>query len=126
MPEPLSDERLGEIRERYQQTKQKLSGERPTVLLASVGDLLGEVGRLRAENAQLREQRDNMLNQADDFQCQIASALGWDTGDETMPDMVKRIVREKSKLEGDRDTLRQRLAHHEPKRYGDADLAGEE
>lgn len=47
---------------------------------------------------EILKQRDELLNEAHDFECSIASALGWDTKGETMDDMVRRIVRERNVL----------------------------
>ena len=47
---------------------------------------------LLAQLAGTKRQRDKLLLEADDFQCQIASALGWDTGGVPMAELVRGYV----------------------------------
>ena len=49
-----------------------------------------QVEPLRRQLAQAIEQRDRLLSESDDFQCGVASALGWDCKGEPFVDIIKR------------------------------------
>ena len=68
--------------------------------------LLERIDALKTELDRAKKDRDRMMMELDGFQCDIASAFGWDMKGETFVASIRRVIAENKRLKEELQTSR--------------------